>query len=259
MSVSTRQFGVQDSPTESTNEGLLDVLHELWEHASDAALVIDDAGCCAYANPAFLRVFGPTPPGPRRLAMLTVESELLLLRTIEHLRRVTGRRKAALHLDVVGVEGIVGANAVVVRIEDRGGEGDRTVVQLHRQPRGPLAADPLAPTALARLGQIEAVLERVLDQFEGTADAPVPPAATAVTTSTPGATSTTVDLELRIRELTPRELEVVSLLRLGHRVSTIARTLVISPHTVRNHVKAIFRKLEVHSQAALVELFHGRE
>lgn len=54
--------------------------------------------------------------------------------------------------------------------------------------------------------------------------------------------------------LSDREQEVVHCLLQGHRVATIADMLCISEHTVRNHLKAVFRKLEVHSQREVVEL-----
>jgi DNA-binding NarL/FixJ family response regulator len=53
--------------------------------------------------------------------------------------------------------------------------------------------------------------------------------------------------------LSDREREIVLALLQGHRVPGIARALHISPHTVRNHLKSVFRKLGVHSQAALVQ------
>lgn len=56
----------------------------------------------------------------------------------------------------------------------------------------------------------------------------------------------------RDRRLSLREREVVQLLSQGRSVSVIARSLSISPHTVRNHLKAIFRKVGVHSQVELV-------
>ncbi len=49
-----------------------------------------------------------------------------------------------------------------------------------------------------------------------------------------------------------REREVCELLLAGHRVSTIASTLFLSPHTVRNHLRSIFIKTGVTSQAELV-------
>ena len=53
--------------------------------------------------------------------------------------------------------------------------------------------------------------------------------------------------------LSPREREVLWLLLEGSRVPAIARTLHISPHTVRNHLQSVFRKLEVGSQTELIE------
>lgn len=61
------------------------------------------------------------------------------------------------------------------------------------------------------------------------------------------------DLLEELRGLTPREWEVFRSFAQGHRVSTISRNLAISSHTVRNHLKSIFRKLKVSSQAELSE------
>ena len=53
--------------------------------------------------------------------------------------------------------------------------------------------------------------------------------------------------------LSQREQEVVRALLESGRVPSIARSLYISPHTVRNHLKSVFRKLGVSSQAELIE------
>jgi DNA-binding NarL/FixJ family response regulator len=55
-----------------------------------------------------------------------------------------------------------------------------------------------------------------------------------------------------MRLLSPREREVLDLLVEGYRVSQVAKMLFRSQHTVRNHLKSIFRKLEVGSQEDLV-------
>jgi DNA-binding NarL/FixJ family response regulator len=57
--------------------------------------------------------------------------------------------------------------------------------------------------------------------------------------------------------LSPREVEVLRLLITGAGNQAIAATLIISPHTVKNHVASILSKLDVASrtQAAL----RGRE
>jgi len=56
-----------------------------------------------------------------------------------------------------------------------------------------------------------------------------------------------------LQGLSPREQEVLALLVSGTRVPAIAARLHISQHTVRNHLKAMFRKLDVGSQSDLIE------
>lgn len=56
-----------------------------------------------------------------------------------------------------------------------------------------------------------------------------------------------------MERLTPREQQVLTALLAGQRVPSIARALGISPNTVRNHLKSIFHKLHVHSQAQLLD------
>lgn len=54
--------------------------------------------------------------------------------------------------------------------------------------------------------------------------------------------------------LSLRERQIVEALASGRRVKDIAQDLVISTHTVRNHLKAIYRKLNVRSQFELLSL-----
>ena len=45
----------------------------------------------------------------------------------------------------------------------------------------------------------------------------------------------------------------------GWRVKSIAVALFVSEHTVRNHLKSIFRKLGAHSQRDLIEAMKSRQ
>jgi PAS domain S-box-containing protein len=56
-----------------------------------------------------------------------------------------------------------------------------------------------------------------------------------------------------LKALSEREREILAEIAAGARVPSIAKKLFISPHTVRNHLKAIYRKLSVSSQGELVE------
>jgi DNA-binding NarL/FixJ family response regulator len=53
-------------------------------------------------------------------------------------------------------------------------------------------------------------------------------------------------------ELSEREREVLELIARGHSNSDIARRLVISPKTVRNHVSNVFTKLQVSDRAEAI-------
>ena len=55
-----------------------------------------------------------------------------------------------------------------------------------------------------------------------------------------------------LRTLSSREWEILHRLDTNQRVQTIARELFISPHTVRNHLKSVFRKVGVRSQPDLL-------
>ena len=60
-------------------------------------------------------------------------------------------------------------------------------------------------------------------------------------------------------ELTPREVEIASLVAEGQRYKEISQRLGISPHTLNNHLRHIFEKLHVRGRVelALYGLQHG--
>ncbi len=58
--------------------------------------------------------------------------------------------------------------------------------------------------------------------------------------------------EITLDQLSKREREIVETLLSEGSVTGVANSLHISLHTVRNHLKSIFRKLGVHSQVELV-------
>jgi len=60
-------------------------------------------------------------------------------------------------------------------------------------------------------------------------------------------------------DLTTREREVLQLLAAGAATETIAESLVLSLHTVRNHVRNILAKLRAHTklEAVIIALRHG--
>ena len=49
--------------------------------------------------------------------------------------------------------------------------------------------------------------------------------------------------------LSPRELQILKLLALGHTDVTVAKTLKGNLHTVRHHIKSLMAKWDVHTRA----------
>lgn len=68
----------------------------------------------------------------------------------------------------------------------------------------------------------------------------------------PAKASEVAPLVVEAYGLTPRELEVTRMIARGMRTGEIADRLVLSPHTIRDHVKAIFEKVGVSSRGELV-------
>jgi DNA-binding NarL/FixJ family response regulator len=58
-------------------------------------------------------------------------------------------------------------------------------------------------------------------------------------------------------ELSSREWEVLDMLREGQTTADIARRLFVSPVTVRRHISAILRKLDVPDRRSAVDLLEG--
>jgi DNA-binding CsgD family transcriptional regulator len=67
---------------------------------------------------------------------------------------------------------------------------------------------------------------------------------------TPAAERTT--LYSRVLGLTPREAELLGHLAAGDDTHAVARRMFLSPHTVQDHLKAVFAKAGVNSRRALV-------
>jgi len=57
-------------------------------------------------------------------------------------------------------------------------------------------------------------------------------------------------------DLTERQREILTRLARGDRVATISRGMHLATSTVRNYLTTLYRKVDVHSQAELIEYLH---
>jgi DNA-binding CsgD family transcriptional regulator len=92
-----------------------------------------------------------------------------------------------------------------------------------------------------RVASLERRLWRIAREFEGV--------------ELPGANMPEPFSQPGVAELSPRQWEVLTRLLHGDRVPRIAEELFLSQSTVRNHLADIFRKMGVHSQEELLDLF----
>jgi DNA-binding CsgD family transcriptional regulator len=130
-------------------------------------------------------------------------------------------------------------------IRDANGEVRWHVCLIHDERRPPQAAAPQDDGLETRVQKLETLLRRIAPQVaEGDAETGLLGNSSRVTHPE--------SLEL----LSHREQQVLKQVLDGQRASIIAQRLRISPHTVRAHLKSIFRKLGVRSQAELLDKLH---
>ncbi|GEM_PF-2133506 len=212
------------------NQGLLDAsLRTLFDDLSEGVLVLDGAGQRVYSNPALNDLVGGnaclpsgTPEPPGYVPPDQRPKYLAALKGTSSLLTMDGSGTTSTWMELSG------ANGARVRT--------RVTISAFSGPRGWHFA-----VWLFGAGH--------------------PPAAPAGGPGTAPGGGLGLDGPLgweqlsAVESLTRREKDVLELLLDGRRVSSIARSLYLSPQTVRNHLKAIFRKLGAHSQVELLERF----
>jgi DNA-binding CsgD family transcriptional regulator len=214
-------------PTQS----LLDPsLKTILDDLREGVLVVDVAGHRVYSNDALNELVGgnaclplSTPEPPSYVPLDQRQRYLLALKGTSSLLTMEGSGAASTWLEL----STAGRARVRTRVTISAFTGTRgwrfAVWLLNPEPAQPVAMS-IQPAPIA---QPEPALAH--DAFFG---------------------STTLSA---VETLTRREKDVLQLLLDGRRVSSIAHALYLSPQTVRNHLKAIFRKLGAHSQAELLD------
>lgn len=81
---------------------------------------------------------------------------------------------------------------------------------------------------------------------------PVSPAALPVASSEAPRLASEAHRDARVRDLTSREVDVLTRLARGQSAAALADELGISPITARNHIQHVFEKLEVHSRSEAI-------
>jgi DNA-binding CsgD family transcriptional regulator len=119
------------------------------------------------------------------------------------------------------------------------------VAALARSSDGSGAAHALERASDGRWVRIEAA------QLEGQTDAQIAVTLRAATTTE------TFDLLCRAYALSRREREIVAALLAGLDTRAISARLCISPHTVKDHFKSVFRKTGAHSRREILARFSG--
>lgn len=69
-------------------------------------------------------------------------------------------------------------------------------------------------------------------------------------------TNLTNDLSDKLKLLTPKELEVYEIMMEGYKLKEVASKLNVKFTTINEHTKAIYKKLDVHSQKELIVKYH---
>jgi DNA-binding CsgD family transcriptional regulator len=223
--------------TQRAAHGLLDPsLKTIFDDLVEGVLVVDIAGHRVYANPALNDLVGGnacqpqgTPDPPSYIPLDQRQRYFLALKGTSSLLTMEGSGAASTWLELTPASRVRVRTRVTIS-SFTGTRGWRFAVWL----LNPELAQPVPSRAFGAPGGY-AGGPAASDAFLGWGPL------SAVDT------------------LTKREKDVLQLLMDGRRVSSIARALYLSPQTVRNHLKAIFRKLGAHSQAELLDTLRAAQ
>lgn len=225
-------------------------LESLLAAMSDGVLITDEHGHRTYCNAALSDLVGADPLEPTGTdAPPRWLPESQQERYSDYIAQA---RQGKITNDIVSLDWKVQTSmgqhigALIKVIPMRGsGNGPVPLMWLIVPDRVVMDAPPGSST---RLSQLEESLRRIATEL----------GRVGMVASANGSYATRASLP-ELDRLSPREAEVLEQLLAGHRVATIARELEVSEHTVRNHLKSMFRKLGVHSQAELVGLVRTGE
>jgi PAS domain S-box-containing protein len=220
-------------------------LQELLEAMTDGVLITDENGRCTYSNPALDQLVGAQACDPALAEdapqWISPQNQHDYRRMIT--RSLNGRiprRPTSVNWSLVSFDGeAISTQAKIIPMHNGVGPSAALLWIFSPTPgEVRIIQDP-------RRRELEDTMRRISDELgrigvgsTGTVADPIPQHP---------------DLDL----LSRRERDVVTHLLQGHRVVSIAELLGVSEHTVRNHLKSIFRKLGVHSQAELVDRLHS--
>jgi len=227
----------------------LDALLPIFDELGLGVLLMDSRGHVQAANHAGVLMLGATYVDLSRCPMHHRGWELSVrggtsstANEFGELLRAGGDSRQPIGLRFRNKQGrLVRARLVVVpRTTSRGGHAEPVTVIIESPATGALdeAGDPDT-----QLSGVLVRLQMALHDLAGLG-------------SGPGSGRALPD---SFRQLSDREAEILSLLLAGVRVSTIAEHLYLSQHTVRNHLRSMFRKVGVSSQAELIRMARGLE
>lgn len=217
-------------------------LQALFEVMSDGVLITDVRGQRSYSNRALNDLIGGDardPIGSNEPPSWLPADQHDRYRSLVSSIRKGGLYDATLSLEWTVLSKSGPSRSVAIQIIPMNGSGSPVSALLWliiASEPVPVAAGP------ARLAQLEESLRRIAGEVTR---AGLDVARVVNTRS--------LDHD-ELASLSRREREVLGQLLEGHRVISIARELGVSEHTVRNHIKSMFRKVDVHSQAELVSL-----
>ncbi len=217
------------TPVGSRPRPLWGALVPLWDRCDQGWFIYAPDGRLAYANHAVTSLLHRRPE---------IGTTALLVSVVPTARRGLERRWAEVRtgasalaealLPVVVAGATCAMHLTMVGVEEPSG---RSVIGILRRPVQSSADHD------ASLARLEAVLGQVMSELLAVAPDPLTPH------------------EPPAPPLSARQREVMELLLTGESASTIAAQLSVSVNTARNHVKAVFRALDVHSRTELIRRY----